>query len=104
VAFGGDDLVVDLDEERADEPETHWPSGPCTHEGRVVLLHRLRQLGFTLLNRATSRPRPMRASSLSRGRVIWPTGSPGTTIGRTLALVTERVDPSQQRRSLEAEQ
>jgi hypothetical protein len=28
--------------------------------------------------------------------------APGTTIGRTLALVTERVDPSQQRRSLEA--
>jgi hypothetical protein len=29
-------------------------------------------------------------------------GSPGTTIGRMLALVTERVDPNQQRNSLEA--
>ena len=29
-------------------------------------------------------------------------GALGTTIGRTLALATERVDPSQQRKSLEA--
>jgi hypothetical protein len=39
---------------------------------------------------------------VERDRVISPIGSPGTTIGRTLALVTERVDPSKQRRSLEA--
>jgi quinol monooxygenase YgiN len=43
----------------------------------------------------------MLASSLrAAGRL--PAGSPGTLIGRTLARPTGRVDPSQQRRSLEA--
>jgi hypothetical protein len=42
----------------------------------------------------------MLASSLrAAGRL---SGSPGTLIGRTLARPTGRVDPSQQRRSLEA--
>jgi hypothetical protein len=51
-AFGGDHLVVDLDEERADEPDDTLASGPWTHAGRVVLLHQLRQVGFTRLNRS----------------------------------------------------
>ena len=61
----------------------------------------LRQLGFTLLNRATSRPRPMLASSLSAaGRVP---GRQSGYYGRDDARpATERVDPSQQRWSLEA--
>jgi hypothetical protein len=50
---GGDHLVVDLDEERADEPDDTLASGPWTHVGRVVLLHPLRQLGSTRLNRST---------------------------------------------------
>jgi hypothetical protein len=55
-------LVVDLDEERADEPDDTLASGPWMHAGRVVLLHPLRQLGFIRLNRSTSAPRPMLAS------------------------------------------
>ncbi len=45
----------------------------------------------------------MLASSLRAvGRLPGPAVRPVTMIGRTLALVTERVDRSQQRRSLEA--
>ena len=43
--FGGDHLVVDLAEELADEPETHWLADPGRTRVRVVLLHRLHQLG-----------------------------------------------------------
>jgi quinol monooxygenase YgiN len=75
---GGDHLVVDLDEERADEPDDTVASGPWTHpstDARVVV---------------------------ARGRAIARPAVRGTLIGRTLARPTRRVDPSQQRRSLEA--
>jgi hypothetical protein len=94
-------LVVDLDEERADESDGTLASGPWTHAGRVVLLHPLRQLGFIRLNRSTSRPSTDARVVVARPGDC-PAGSPGTLIGRTLARPTERVDPSQQRRSLEA--
>jgi quinol monooxygenase YgiN len=102
-AFGGDHLVVDLDEERADEPETHWLSGPWTHAGRVVLLHPLRQLGFIRLNRFDVPP----LDRCSRRRSARPGDCPASSppdimTGRTLARATERLDPSQQRKSLEA--
>src|SRR6266542_503760 len=94
-AFGGNHLVVDPDEERADEPETHWPSGLWTHAGLVVLLHPLRQLGFTRLNRSASHPSTGVRVVVARGRAIArPAVRPVTMIGRTLALVTEPSIPA----------
>src|SRR6266511_2034556 len=100
-AFGGDHLVVDLDEERADELETHWPSGPWTHPGRGRPAPPVASTRLTRPNRSASRPSTDARVVVARGQAIaGPAVRRVTMIGRTLALVTERVDP--EGRSLEA--